>query len=51
MAVANSQGSILEVLKKKMRAMKEDLEATQELAEERQQKLQVEMRRREEVSS
>ena len=46
----NSQSSLLEVLKKKMRAMKDDLESQQELAEERMQKLLQELRRREEVS-
>ena len=48
--MAQTQGSLLEVLKKKMRAMKDDLEATKELAEENQHKLQQEIRRREEVS-
>ena len=45
-----NQGSLLDVLKKKMRSMKEDLEASQEAAQENHQKYQVEKRRREEVS-
>lgn len=50
MAQANNQGSLLETLKKKMRAMKDDLESTKELADERFASLQKEIRRREEVS-
>jgi hypothetical protein len=41
---------LLEVLKKKMRAMKDELEAAKEAAEEAQSRLQDEIRRREEVS-
>lgn len=44
-----AQGTLLEVLKKKMRAMKDELEAAKEAAEEAQQRLQDELRRREEV--
>lgn len=44
------QGTLLDILKKKMRSMKEELEATQESAQESLQKLQQELRRREEVS-
>ncbi len=47
----NAQGSLLEVLKKKMRAMKDDLETTREEADENLHKYQTEVRRREEVSS
>lgn len=45
-----NQGSLLDVLKKKMRSMKEDLESSQELAQENHQKFIIEKRRREEVS-
>lgn len=45
-----NQGSLLDVLKKKMRSMKEDLEASHEAAQENHQKYLVEKRRREEVS-
>ncbi len=48
---ANVQGSnILDVLKKKMRATKEECEKYKEEAEDLQRKLQVEISRREEVS-
>ena len=48
---ANVQGSnILDVLKKKMRATKEESEKYKEENEEVQRKLQVELMRREEVS-
>lgn len=47
----NNQGSLLEVLKKKMRTMKEDLEVTREEADENLHKYQTEVRRREEVSA
>lgn len=43
------QGTLLEVLKKKMRSMKEELEVAKEAAEEAQARLQEEVRRREEV--
>lgn len=43
------QGTLLEVLKKKMRSMKEELEVAKEAAEEAQARLQEEIRRREEV--
>ena len=47
----NVQGSnILDVLKKKMRATKEECEKYKEEAEDLQRKLQVEISRREEVS-
>lgn len=45
------QGTLLEVLKKKMRSMKEELEVAKEAAEEAQARLQEEIRRREEVNS
>ena len=48
---ANVQGSnILDVLKKKMRATKEESEKYKEECEDIQRKLQVELMRREEVS-
>ena len=48
---ANVQGSnILDVLKKKMRATKEESEKFKEECEDVQRKLQVELMRREEVS-
>ena len=48
----NVQGSnILDVLKKKMRATKEESEKYKEECEDIQRKLQVELMRREEVSS
>jgi tropomyosin-1 len=48
---ANVQGSnILDVLKKKMRATKEECEKYKEDCEDLQRKLQVEIMRREEVS-
>ena len=43
------QGTLLEVLKKKMRSMKEELEVAKEAADEAQARLQEEIRRREEV--
>ncbi|GFW71621.1 hypothetical protein TNCV_2548351 [Trichonephila clavipes] len=43
------QSTLLEVLKKKMRSMKEELEVAKEAAEEAQARLQEEIRRREEV--
>ncbi len=47
---ANVQGSnILDVLKKKMRATKEEAEKYKEDAEDLQRKLQIEVNRREEV--
>ena len=50
-AANNVQGSnILDVLKKKMRATKEECEKFKEDAEDLQRKLQVEISRREEVS-
>ena len=49
--MAQVQGSLLEILKKKMRAMKDDLEATKDQAEENMHKLQLEIKRREEVST
>ena len=48
--MAQTQGTLLEVLKKKMRAMKDELEAAKEIADETQIRLQEEIRRREEVS-
>ena len=48
--MAQTQGTLLEVLKKKMRAMKDELEASKEAADELQIKLNEEIRRREEVS-
>ncbi len=45
------QGTLLDVLKKKMRQTKEEAEKYQEEAEEYRRKLQIEIRRREEVSS
>ena len=51
MTTANVQGSnILDVLKKKMRATKEEAERFKEECEEFQRKVQVETMRREEVS-
>lgn len=51
MTANNVQGSnILDVLKKKMRATKEECEKFKEDAEDLQRKLQVEISRREEVS-
>ena len=44
------QGTLLDVLKKKMRQTKEEAEKYQEEAEEYRRKLQIEIRRREEVS-
>ncbi len=43
------QGTLLEVLKKKMRSMKEELEVAKEAADDAQARLQEEVRRREEV--
>ncbi len=48
--MAQTQGTLLEVLKKKMRAMKDELEAAKETTDDYQQRLQEEIRRREEVS-
>ena len=48
--MAQTQGSLLEVLKKKMRAMKDELEAAKETTDDTQLRLQEEIRRREEVS-
>lgn len=45
------QGTLLDVLKKKMRQTKEEAEKYQEEAEEYRRKLQIEIRRREEVST
>ncbi len=50
-AANNVQGSnILDVLKKKMRQTKEEMEKYKEEADDMQRKLQVEIMRREEVS-
>lgn len=43
------QGTLLEVLKKKMRGMKEELELAKEAADDSQSRLQEEIRRREEA--
>lgn len=48
--MAQVQGTMLDILKKKMRQMKDDLDTTKEEAEETLNKLQQEIRRREEVS-
>jgi tropomyosin-1 len=48
--MAQTQGTLLEVLKKKMRAMKDELEAAKETTDDYHQRLQEEIRRREEVS-
>lgn len=48
--MSSQQGTLLDVLKKKMRQTKEEAEKFQEEAEEYRKKLQVEIRRREEVS-
>ncbi|KAF8786325.1 Tropomyosin like protein [Argiope bruennichi] len=45
------QSTLLEVLKKKMRSMKEELEVAKEAAEDAQARLQEEIRRREESES
>lgn len=45
------QGTILDVLKKKMRQTKEEMEKYKEECEDYHKKLQVEIMRREEVSS
>lgn len=45
-----SQGTLLEVLKKKMRALKDELEQALEQADEFKMKMLEETRRREEVS-
>ncbi len=51
MSAAAVQGSnILDVLKKKMRQTKEEMEKYKDESEELQKKLQVEIMRREEVS-
>lgn len=47
---AVQQGTLLEVLKKKMRAMKDELETAKEQAEDAQSRVMDEVRRREEVS-
>jgi hypothetical protein len=49
--MSSTQGTLLDVLKKKMRQTKEEAERFQEEAEEYRKKLQIEIRRREEVSS
>jgi len=49
--MSTQQGTLLDVLKKKMRQTKEEAEKYQEEAEEYRKKLQIEIRRREEVSS
>lgn len=49
MTTQNNQGSLLDVLKKKMRAMKDELETAREEADENLHKYQTEVRRREEV--
>ena len=49
--MSSQQGTLLDVLKKKMRQTKEEAEKYQEEAEEYRKKLQIEIRRREEVSS
>jgi len=48
--MAQTQGTLLEVLKKKMRAMKDELEAAKETTDDYHQRLQEEIRKREEVS-
>lgn len=48
--MSTQQGTLLDVLKKKMRQTKEEAEKYQEEAEEYRKKLMVEIRRREEVS-
>lgn len=48
--MSSQQGTLLDVLKKKMRQTKEEAEKYQEEAEEYRKKLQIEIRRREEVS-
>jgi hypothetical protein len=48
--MSSTQGTLLDVLKKKMRQTKEEAERFQEEAEEYRKKLQIEIRRREEVS-
>jgi tropomyosin-1 len=45
------QGTLLDVLKKKMRQTKEDMEKYKDECEEYQKRLQVEIMRREEVST
>lgn len=47
---AQVQGTILDVLKKKMRQTKEEMEKYKDECEEYQRRLQVEVMRREEVS-
>ena len=48
--MSSQQGTLFDVLKNKMRQTKEEAEKFQEEAEEYRKKLQVEIRRREEVS-
>ena len=45
-----SQGSLLDVLKKKMRQTKDEMERSKDECEELQKKLHMEVMRREEVS-
>jgi len=47
---AQVQGTLLDVLKKKMRQTKEEMEKYKDECEEYQRRLQVEVMRREEVS-
>lgn len=49
MSTTIPQGSILDVLKKKMRQTKEEMERYKDECEEFQKRLQVEIMRREEV--
>uniref|UniRef100_L7LVU6 Putative tropomyosin n=1 Tax=Rhipicephalus pulchellus TaxID=72859 RepID=L7LVU6_RHIPC len=48
---AVQQGTLLEVLKKKMRAMKDELETAKEQAEDAQSRVMEEIRRREEAEA
>lgn len=48
--MSSQHSTLLDVLKKKMRQTKEEAEKFQEEAEEYRKKLQIEVRRREEVS-
>lgn len=49
--MTTQQGNLLDVLKKKMRQTKDEMERYREEAEEAQRKLHLEILRREEVSS
>lgn len=46
-----SNASVMEILKKKMRQAKDELETARDQAEEAQQKLELEIRNREAVST